>query len=126
MQVVVITGASELHHDYSNVRVTMVNLPAVNTPQFRWLRSHMPHKAQPFGTIFEPEVAARAIVWASGQQSPPRCSSAAHAADEQGMECGDWRRRTPHQGSHVPQGRYPAAIASSRVANLALQFGQPA
>ncbi|HYC60535.1 MAG TPA: SDR family oxidoreductase [Thermoanaerobaculia bacterium] len=56
---------SELLHDGSNVRVCMVNLPAVNTPQFRWLRSHMPRKAQPFGTIFEPEVAARAIVWAS-------------------------------------------------------------
>lgn len=56
---------SELLHDGSKVRVSMVNLPAVNTPQFRWIRSHMPRKAQPFGTIFEPEVAARAIVWAS-------------------------------------------------------------
>lgn len=56
---------SELLHDGSNVRATMVHLPAVNTPQFRWLRSHMPRKAKPFGTIFEPEVAARAIVWAS-------------------------------------------------------------
>ena len=56
---------SELLHDKSNVRVTMVNLPAVNTPQFRWLRSYMPRKAQPLGTIFEPEVAANAIVWAS-------------------------------------------------------------
>ena len=56
---------SELLHDKSNVRVCMVNLPAVNTPQFRWIRSHMPRKAQPFGTIFEPEVAARAIVWAA-------------------------------------------------------------
>ena len=56
---------AELLHDGSNVRVCMVNLPAVNTPQFRWMRSHMPHKAKPFGTIFEPEVAAQAIVWAS-------------------------------------------------------------
>jgi short-subunit dehydrogenase len=56
---------SELLHDGSNVHVTMVNLPAVNTPQFRWIRSHMPRKARPFGTIFEPEVAAQAIVWAS-------------------------------------------------------------
>ena len=56
---------SELLHDGSNVRVCMVNLPAVNTPQFRWLRSPMPRKAKPFGTIFEPEVAARAIVWAA-------------------------------------------------------------
>ncbi|HYI11809.1 MAG TPA: SDR family oxidoreductase [Thermoanaerobaculia bacterium] len=56
---------SELLHDGSSVRACMVNLPAVNTPQFRWIRSHMPRKAQPFGTIFEPEVAAQAIVWAS-------------------------------------------------------------
>jgi len=56
---------SELLHDKSGVQVCMVNLPAVNTPQFRWIRSHMPRKAKPFGTIFEPEVAAQAIVWAS-------------------------------------------------------------
>lgn len=56
---------SELLHDRSKVRATMVHLPALNTPQFRWIRSHLPRKAQPFGTIFEPEVAARAIVWAS-------------------------------------------------------------
>lgn len=56
---------SELLHDRSRVQVCMVNLPAVNTPQFRWIRSHMPRKAKPFGTIFEPEVAAQAIVWAS-------------------------------------------------------------
>jgi short-subunit dehydrogenase len=55
----------ELLHDESAVRVTMVNLPALNTPQFRWVRSKMPHKAKPMGTVFEPEVAARAIVWAS-------------------------------------------------------------
>jgi short-subunit dehydrogenase len=56
---------SELLHDGSNVKVCMVNLPALNTPQFRWIRSHMPRKSKPFGTIFEPEIAARAIVWAS-------------------------------------------------------------
>jgi NAD(P)-dependent dehydrogenase (short-subunit alcohol dehydrogenase family) len=56
---------AELLHDGSKVQVCMVHLPAVNTPQFRWLRSRMPRKAQPFGTIFEPEVAAQAIVWAA-------------------------------------------------------------
>jgi NAD(P)-dependent dehydrogenase (short-subunit alcohol dehydrogenase family) len=55
----------ELLHDGSNVAVTMVHLPAINTPQFRWVRSRMPHKSQPFGTIYQPEVAARAIVWAA-------------------------------------------------------------
>jgi NAD(P)-dependent dehydrogenase (short-subunit alcohol dehydrogenase family) len=56
---------AELLHDQSSVSVTMVHLPAVNTPQFRWVRSRMPRKPQPFGTIFQPEVAARAIVWAA-------------------------------------------------------------
>ena len=56
---------TELLHDGSKVRACMVNLPALNTPQFRWIRNHMPRKPKPFGTIFEPEVAARAIVWAS-------------------------------------------------------------
>jgi len=56
---------AELLHDGSNIRVCMVNLPAVNTPQFRWIRNHMPRKPKPFGTVFEPEVAARAIVWAA-------------------------------------------------------------
>ena len=56
---------AELLHDGSNVAVTMVHLPAVNTPQFRWLRSRMPRKPRPFGIIYQPEVAARAIVWAA-------------------------------------------------------------
>ena len=56
---------SELLHDGSNVHVTLVHLPALNTPQFRWVRSRMPRKAQPFGTIYQPEVAADAIVWAA-------------------------------------------------------------
>ena len=60
---------AELMHDESNVRVTMVHLPAVNTPQFRWVRSRMPRKAKPFGTIYQPEVAAEAIVWAAEHPS---------------------------------------------------------
>lgn len=54
---------AELLHDNSNVRLTMVNLPALNTPQFDWSKSRMPRKARPAGPIFQPEVAARAIVW---------------------------------------------------------------
>jgi short-subunit dehydrogenase len=56
---------SELIHDQSGVQLCAVNLPAINTPQFRWVRNHMPKKLQPFGTIYEPEVAAEAIVWTS-------------------------------------------------------------
>jgi NAD(P)-dependent dehydrogenase (short-subunit alcohol dehydrogenase family) len=56
---------SELIHDGSHVRVTMVQMPAVNTPQFRWVKSRLPRKAQPVPPIFQPEVAAEAIVWAA-------------------------------------------------------------
>jgi NAD(P)-dependent dehydrogenase (short-subunit alcohol dehydrogenase family) len=55
----------ELLHEKSNVRVTMVHLPAVNTPQFRWVKSRLPHKAQPVPPIFQPEVAADAIYFAA-------------------------------------------------------------
>lgn len=51
----------ELVHDQSAIHVTMVQMPALNTPQFDWLRSRMPHKAQPVPPIFEPELGARAI-----------------------------------------------------------------
>jgi hypothetical protein len=55
----------ELLHDGSRVRVTMVQMPALNTPQFEWVRSRLPRRAQPVPPIFQPEVAARAIVWAA-------------------------------------------------------------
>jgi short-subunit dehydrogenase len=55
----------ELIHDHSKVRVTVVHPPALNTPQFKWTRSRMPRKAQPVPPIFQPEVAAEAIVWAA-------------------------------------------------------------
>lgn len=56
---------SELLHDGSHVRVTMVQMPALNTPQFGWIKSRLPRKAQPVPPIFQPEVAARAILWAA-------------------------------------------------------------
>ena len=52
---------SELYHDRVKVNLTMVDLPAVNTPQFDWSLNKMRFKAQPVPPIFEPEVAARAI-----------------------------------------------------------------
>lgn len=55
---------TELMHDGSHVRVTMVQLPAVNTPQFSWVRSRLPERAQPVPPIYQPEVAARAVVHA--------------------------------------------------------------
>jgi hypothetical protein len=56
---------TELLHDGSNVRLTMVQMPALNTPQFGWVKSRLPHKAQPVPPIYQPEVAAEAIVWAA-------------------------------------------------------------
>ena len=56
---------SELLHDSSQVQVTMVQMPALNTPQFRWVKSRLPHKAQPVPPIFQPEVGAQAVVWAA-------------------------------------------------------------
>jgi NAD(P)-dependent dehydrogenase (short-subunit alcohol dehydrogenase family) len=55
----------ELLHDRSPVRVTMVQMPAVNTPQFRWVRSRLPRKPQPVAPIYEPHVAAGAVVHAA-------------------------------------------------------------
>jgi NAD(P)-dependent dehydrogenase (short-subunit alcohol dehydrogenase family) len=55
----------ELLHDKSNVRVTMIQMPALNTPQFSWVKSRMPRKPQPVPPIFQPEVAAEAVLWAA-------------------------------------------------------------
>jgi short-subunit dehydrogenase len=55
----------ELLHDKSNVHVTMVQMPAVNTPQFGWVLSRLPRKAQPVAPIYQPEIAARAVLYAS-------------------------------------------------------------
>jgi short-subunit dehydrogenase len=56
---------SELLHDNKKIHLTMVQLPAMNTPQFTWCRSKMPRHPQPVPPIFQPEVAAERIVWAS-------------------------------------------------------------
>jgi NAD(P)-dependent dehydrogenase (short-subunit alcohol dehydrogenase family) len=55
----------ELLHRKSRVHLTVVHLPAMNTPQFEWVKSRMPREAQPVPPIFQPEVAARAIYWAA-------------------------------------------------------------
>jgi NAD(P)-dependent dehydrogenase (short-subunit alcohol dehydrogenase family) len=56
---------TELLHEGSGVRLTTVHLPALNTPQFGWVRTRLPRHPQPVPPIYQPEVAARAIVWAS-------------------------------------------------------------
>ena len=56
---------AELLHDDSHVTLTMVQLPALNTPQFDWVKSRLPNRAQPVPPILQPEVAAYAIVSAA-------------------------------------------------------------
>jgi NAD(P)-dependent dehydrogenase (short-subunit alcohol dehydrogenase family) len=56
---------TELLHERSRIRVTMVQLPAINTPQFNWVKSRLRGRAQPVPPIFQPEVAADAILWAA-------------------------------------------------------------
>jgi NAD(P)-dependent dehydrogenase (short-subunit alcohol dehydrogenase family) len=55
----------ELRHEGSAVRITVVQMPAVNTPQFSWVRSRLPRHPQPVPPIYEPEVAAGAVVFAA-------------------------------------------------------------
>jgi len=55
----------ELAHNHSKVHITVVHMPALNTPQFSWVKSRLPRKPQPVPPIFEPEVAAEAIVYAA-------------------------------------------------------------
>jgi NAD(P)-dependent dehydrogenase (short-subunit alcohol dehydrogenase family) len=57
----------ELMHNKSRVKVTMVHLPAVNTPQFDWVLSRLSRHPQPVPPIYQPEVAARAIVYAASR-----------------------------------------------------------
>jgi NADP-dependent 3-hydroxy acid dehydrogenase YdfG len=56
---------TELMHEGSRVRVTMLQLPAVNTPQFDWCRTRMARAPRPVAPIFQPELIARTVVWAS-------------------------------------------------------------
>lgn len=55
----------ELLHDRSGVHVTMVQMPAVNTPQFSWVLSRLPRHAQPVPPIYQPEFAARGVLYAA-------------------------------------------------------------
>jgi NAD(P)-dependent dehydrogenase (short-subunit alcohol dehydrogenase family) len=52
---------SELRHEQSRINLTMLELPAVNTPQFDWARTHMPRSPRPVAPVVEPEVIATAV-----------------------------------------------------------------
>jgi len=56
---------SELAHDGSRVRSTIVQMPAMNTPQFDWVKSRLPRAAEPVPPVFQPEVCADAVIYAA-------------------------------------------------------------
>lgn len=56
---------TELMHEHSNIAVTVVQMPAVNTPQFSWVLSRLPNHPQPVPPIYQPEIAARGVVFAA-------------------------------------------------------------
>ena len=62
---------TELLHDRSGVKTTMIQMPALNTPQFGWVRSRLPRKAQPVPPIYQPEVAAR-LIWKAAHRPQKR------------------------------------------------------
>lgn len=61
----IISLRTELLHDGSNVRVTSVHMPALNTTQFGWMRNRLPRKPQPVPPIYQPEIGAKAVVYAA-------------------------------------------------------------
>ncbi|MGA8940812.1 MAG: SDR family oxidoreductase [Acidobacteriaceae bacterium] len=62
----------ELHHDESNVRITTIQMPAMNTTQFNWVKNRMPDDTQPVPPIFEPELTAEVVVEAGTVERPRR------------------------------------------------------
>ena len=62
----------ELHHDRSQVRVTTVQMPAMNTVQFDWVKSRLPDRPQPVPPIYQPEVCAEVVVAAGYARRPRR------------------------------------------------------
>jgi short-subunit dehydrogenase len=69
---------SELEHEHSPIRISMVQLPAVNTPQFDWARNRMPKRVQPIAPVYQPEAIAREIVRAA--RAAPRELWIGHSA----------------------------------------------
>jgi NAD(P)-dependent dehydrogenase (short-subunit alcohol dehydrogenase family) len=62
----------ELYHDKSNVKVTAVHMPAMNTTQFNWVKNRMPNDPQPVPPIYDPELAAEVVVAAGVAKNPRR------------------------------------------------------
>ncbi|MDP9315527.1 MAG: SDR family oxidoreductase [Chloroflexota bacterium] len=103
---------AELLHDKSKVRLTMVQMPALNTPQFGWVKSRLPQQAQPVPPIFQPEVAAEAIYWAAHHNRREmyvgRSTVIAVIGNKLAPGLGDWYlARTGFQGQQTGEPRDP-------------------
>ena len=61
---------SELYHSGSKVHVSMVQMPALNTPQFEWVKSRLRGRPKPVGRIYQPEVGAQAVLYAAHHRRP--------------------------------------------------------
>jgi NAD(P)-dependent dehydrogenase (short-subunit alcohol dehydrogenase family) len=109
---------AELLHDGSHVRVTMVQMPALNTPQFDWVKSRLPRKPQPVPPIYQPEVAADAIVWAAHHDrrewNVGASTAFVIAANKVAPGLGDWYLANQGYGSQQYDGR----VDSDRRDNL--------
>lgn len=61
---------TELEHDASAVKLVLVDMPGINTPQFDWCKTTLPRHPKPIGAFCQPEVAGRAIYWAAHGDRP--------------------------------------------------------
>jgi NAD(P)-dependent dehydrogenase (short-subunit alcohol dehydrogenase family) len=103
---------SELIHDKSHVHITMVQMPGLNTPQFEWGRSKMPRRARPVAPVYQPEVAAEAIVWSAHHRRRELwvAPSTAQAilAQRVAPGFGDWyAARTAYEGQQTDEPENP-------------------
>ena len=107
---------TELLHDHSKVRVAMVHMPALNTPQFDWVRSYLGRQPQPVAPVCEPELGARAVRYAA--ERPRRRAyyvGTFHIAHGDGEQVRAW----PPRPRPRPDGlRLPAEQRSGRAWNV--------
>jgi NAD(P)-dependent dehydrogenase (short-subunit alcohol dehydrogenase family) len=108
----------ELLHDRSRVRVVEVQMPALNTPQFGWVKTRLPRKPRPVPPMYQPEVAARAILWAADRQRAETYvgwpTVVAIAANKLAPRLGDWYlARTGYDAQQTDE-----PVSPSRADNL--------
>ena len=108
----------ELLHERSKVRVTMVQMPALNTPHFGWVKTRLPRKPMPVPPVYQPEVAAEAILWAADNDRREVyvgfSTAAAIIGNKVAPGLGDWfLSRTGYESQ-----QYDGAVDPNRPDNL--------